>query len=101
MKTIDSVKALLTEIHHCVDLSGDECKITDEKRFRDEAIDLLAYNMALSNDPDLREAIAYIVWEAAKALGIYPSSIHEFYASRGRGAWFCIHCFWAKNLPLW
>ena len=87
MKTFDSVKSLLSEIHHCVDLSGDECKITDEKKFRDEIIDLLAYNMALSIDPDILEAIAYIVWEAGKALGVYPSSIQEFYTSRGKGAY--------------
>ncbi len=87
MKTYDSVKELLSSIESCVDFKGEGCKITDERMFTEEVIDQLVYNMALSNDQDLREAIAYIICEAARQLEIYPSSIHEFYESRGKGAY--------------
>ena len=87
MKTYTSVAELVSSIESCVDLKNGGCRVTDEKRFRREIIDQLAYNMALSDDQNLREAIAYIIWETAGQLGVYPASIHEFYESRGKGAY--------------
>ena len=87
MKTYASVADLVSSIESCVDLKNGGCKVTDEKGFKGEVIDQLAYNMALSDDQNLREAIAYIIWETAAQLGVYPSSIHEFYESRGKGAY--------------
>lgn len=87
MKTYNSINELLSSVKSCVDIKNDAYKITDVKRFREEIIDQLGYNMCLSGDKDMREAISYIVWKTAKQLGIYPSSIHEFYESRGKGAY--------------
>ncbi|MGA1843550.1 MAG: class II fructose-bisphosphate aldolase [bacterium] len=87
MKTYDSLKELLSSMECCLDLKKGACTLTDKKTFADTIIDRLAYTMALSTDQDVRSAIAYIVWEAAQQLGIHPSSIHEFYESRGRGAY--------------
>ncbi len=70
-----------------MDLENEAYKITDVKKFREEIIDQLVYNMCLSENQEMREAISYIVWKAAEQLGIYPSSIHEFYEARGKGAY--------------
>ncbi|MGA1863500.1 MAG: class II fructose-bisphosphate aldolase [bacterium] len=87
MKTYNSVNELLSSVKGCMDIKKDALKITDTKKLRAEIIDELAYNMCLSDNQDIREAISYIVWKAAKELGIYPSSIHDFYESRGKGAY--------------
>jgi fructose/tagatose bisphosphate aldolase len=87
MRTYYSVKELLSSIGPYVDVKDEKCSITDEKRFKEVVIDELAYNMALSADPDIREAIAYVVWNTAQQLGVFPSSIHMFYKSRGKGVY--------------
>ena len=87
MKIYNSVNELLSSVEGCIDIRKDTLKIIDTKKLRTGIIDELAYNMCLSDNQDIREAISYIVWKAAKELGIYPSSIHDFYESRGKGAY--------------
>lgn len=87
MKTFDSVDKLLSSIKGCINAGKDRVEIKDKDSLRKDVIDQLAYNMAISKDQGIREAIAYIVWESSRQLGIYPSSIHEFYESRGKGAY--------------
>ncbi|MGA1794229.1 MAG: class II fructose-bisphosphate aldolase [bacterium] len=87
MKTYDSLTELLSSMECCLDLKKGACTLTDKNTFTDTIVDRLAYTMAVSNDQDVRSSIAYIMWESAQQLGIHPSSIHEFYESRGRGAY--------------
>jgi fructose/tagatose bisphosphate aldolase len=42
---------------------------------------------AVFGEDDAREDARWLIWEIAQALGIYPSSIHDFYIARGRGAY--------------
>lgn len=42
---------------------------------------------AVFGEDDAREDARWLIWEIAQALGIHPSSIHDFYLARGRGAY--------------
>lgn len=87
MNLIGNVSELLTVIKPCIDISSGELVLKDDRLLREEVIDQLAYNMALSDDQALQEAIAYLVWESGRQLGIFSASINEFYVARAKGAY--------------
>jgi len=57
--------------------------VKNENQLR-ERMDSLIYE-ALFGDAETKEALRWLIWEAAQTLGIRPSSIQEFYVARGRG----------------
>jgi fructose/tagatose bisphosphate aldolase len=62
---------------------GGKLKVQDERQLRERSR-LLAEASALGDGIDQGQA-RWLIWEAALALGICPSSIQGLYAARGRG----------------
>jgi len=57
--------------------------VKNENQLR-ERMDSLIYE-AVFADAETKEALRWLIWEAAQTLGIRPSSIQELYVARGRG----------------
>jgi len=87
MEVLEGINGLLSLTENCLNLTEGKFEITDADTLRNEIVDCLAYTMALTQDIALRDAIAYIIWEAASKLGIYSCSIHDFYIARSRGSY--------------
>ena len=68
---------------------GVEQRVTvlDEAALRERLIGNLVYNAAVGQDDGIKEGCRWLVREAARALGVFPASIHEMYSARGRGEW--------------
>ena len=60
-------------------------EVMDERRLREELMDELAFEAVFNADPDLRDAVRWVIWSASQALGCGSASIHELYRARGRG----------------
>jgi fructose/tagatose bisphosphate aldolase len=60
-------------------------EVTDERRFRDEALDGLVFEAVFAADASVRDAARWVIWSASQALGCGSASIHELYRARGRG----------------
>jgi fructose/tagatose bisphosphate aldolase len=58
--------------------------VHDESRLRG-LMDELAVEAVFNADPDLRDAVRWVIWSASQALGCGSASIHELYMARGRG----------------
>jgi fructose-bisphosphate aldolase, class II len=76
---------LIETIRGAAHLEGDRLAIDDEPRFRDSAIQDLAWTAAFATDDATTAAAQWLVWEASQELGAFSASIHELYAARGRG----------------
>lgn len=48
-------------------------------------IDKIALDLVTSDDTQLKKKLAKKIFDIAYKKGVYPSSIHEFYAARGKG----------------
>jgi fructose/tagatose bisphosphate aldolase len=77
---------LLSSLKGAVAVEGSIVRVQDEKAVRRSAIDLLAYEAALSDSAEVKEYASWLIHELGHALGAVPSSIHELYAARGKGA---------------
>jgi fructose/tagatose bisphosphate aldolase len=66
-------------------IGDDGLHVIDERRFRTDLVDELAFEAVFNADPTLREAVRWVIWSASQALGCGSASIHELYAARGRG----------------
>jgi len=84
MKEYENVTELLNSIKSGVSISGGKLEITNKELFRDQLIDELVFNVSLNEDASVKEACQWIIWEAAREYGVFPSSIQEFYDARGR-----------------
>ena len=58
-------------------------RVLDEVRFRAEAKPLIEAAVFAENK-ETREAARWVIWEGARALGVYPASIQTLYEARGR-----------------
>ena len=65
-------------------VSGGQLSVTDPAALAGPMMDTLARH-AVFGAEDERAWARWIIWEAARAVGIYPASIHGFYMARGRG----------------
>ena len=65
-------------------IRGDSVEVSDERRFRDELLDGLAFDAVFGED-DARAAARWVIWSASHALGCGSASIHHLYMARGRG----------------
>jgi fructose/tagatose bisphosphate aldolase len=59
--------------------------VKDESLLRKNGIDALVYTAVFGGD-EYKPVARWMIREAALALGIVPSSVHELYIARGRGA---------------
>jgi len=79
-KNVDELRKFLAGK---VEIKGDEVVIADEGALKAAARELME-NSVLNENSDVRDAVRWVVREAAQALGIIPSSINDLYMSRGR-----------------
>jgi len=72
-----------TELCHAVGIREKDgaVTITDESAFR-RRIDDLVDTIILSDSDRIKQCCMWIIWEGARQLGIYPSSIRALYAQR-------------------
>ncbi|MBI3943735.1 MAG: class II fructose-bisphosphate aldolase [Chloroflexi bacterium] len=69
-----------------ISLDDHEIRIRNEARLRSEGIDTLIWN-AVFGEAEVQAYAQWLIWETAQAIGIQPSSIHDFYMARGHGAY--------------
>jgi len=82
--TTPTLKSLLNSLDGALHVTnGGKLKVKDEAKLR-ATIDALAEKSAFGQG-DEQGTARWLIWEAALALGIVPSSIHELYIARGRG----------------
>jgi fructose/tagatose bisphosphate aldolase len=60
--------------------------IPDPSRISGAHVDALV-RQAVFGDDDQQADARWLIWEIAQALGIWPSSIHDLYMARGKGAY--------------
>ncbi|MEW5804913.1 MAG: class II fructose-bisphosphate aldolase [bacterium] len=84
MTVYADLKELLDSIKDGVSISTGALKITNKELFRDQLIDELALNASLNENQSVKQACQWIIWESSRELGIFSSSIQEFYEARGR-----------------
>jgi fructose/tagatose bisphosphate aldolase len=78
------IQSLLEAVGQSVAVTpGGKVRVADEARLRQHAR-TLAERSALAQGAE-QGAARWLIWEAAAALGIVPSSIQGLYAARGRG----------------
>ncbi|HYI65614.1 MAG TPA: class II fructose-bisphosphate aldolase [Candidatus Limnocylindrales bacterium] len=82
ISTADELRARLEGVATITEAGVD---VTDEQRLRGELIDELAFEAVFNPDPDLRDAVRWVIWSASQTLGCGSASIHELYRARGRG----------------
>lgn len=66
---------------------GGGLTVPDEAALRERLIERLVYIAVPGQDGELKEACQWVIREAARAVGVFPASIHELYVARGRGQW--------------
>src|SRR3990172_1601038 len=78
-----AIDSLAASLDGALSVSRNKVSVTHPARLR-ARIDLLAERAALAKGAE-QGAARWLIWEAALALGIVPSSINELYAARGAG----------------
>ena len=67
-------------------VKGGTVTIPDESRISGAHLDALV-RQAVFGDDDQKADARWLIWEIAQAVGIHPSSIHDLYIARGKGAY--------------
>ncbi|MDQ3689212.1 MAG: class II fructose-bisphosphate aldolase [Chloroflexota bacterium] len=80
--TADDLRARLEGV---ATITATGVEVTDERQLRGELMDDLVFESVFNPDADLRDAVRWVIWSAAQALGCGSASIHELYRARGRG----------------
>ncbi len=78
------VQDLLEKTRNALKISAQQLQIEDLAQLKAATIDELVYNLCLNASQTVKDACRWIIWEAAAALQIYPSSIQELYAAKGK-----------------
>ncbi|HWP34431.1 MAG TPA: class II fructose-bisphosphate aldolase [Thermodesulfobacteriota bacterium] len=79
------VPTLLAAAAPALRLAPTGVEVADPARLRDRVVDQLAYSAANGVTPEVRQAAAWLIREAARALGVLSASIQPLYEARGRG----------------
>lgn len=82
-----SVEEMTNALKGICTVTGDQLTITDEARFRNEAIDKLVWNAVFCKDELTRDTARWTIWEASQAMGCPSASINDFYMARTKDAW--------------
>ena len=69
----------------CIDVKNGQVTVKDESLLRQNGIDALVYTAVFGGD-EYKPVARWLIRETALALGVVPSSVHELYIARGRGA---------------
>ena len=80
--TADDLRARLAGVATITDAG---LEVSDERRFREEIVDGLAFEAVFADDAAVRDAARWVIWSASQALGCGSASIHDLYRARGRG----------------
>lgn len=78
-------KELYLNLGEAITVTKGRIKIRDIALLREEFIEELVDNLALSEEQGIRDICFEIIWELAQAHQIYPSSIQSLYEARGKG----------------
>jgi len=81
---MNAMDALLKSLQDSVAPTDGRVEVRDAAKLK-ARIDGLIYE-AVFGDGETKAAARWLIWEIAQALGTRPSSIHELYIARGRGA---------------
>ncbi|MDD5614436.1 MAG: class II fructose-bisphosphate aldolase [Candidatus Omnitrophica bacterium] len=68
-----------------IKVAGSEVSIENSGLFASEGIDRLVEHIVFQKDLKKKSVYAWIIWEAARQIGICPASIHDLYRAMGRG----------------
>lgn len=79
------VDEILSSTDGILSVSNDAVKVLNDKKLREELVDTLVYNVALSEDQRVKELCAWLIRSAAEDVGIMCASINGLYEARGRG----------------
>jgi fructose/tagatose bisphosphate aldolase len=82
--TIASAADLRARLSGVATITESGLHLHDEARLR-QLMDELAFEAVFNPDPELRDAVRWVIWSASQALGCGSASIHELYLARGRG----------------
>ena len=83
--TLTSAADLRSRLEGVAVIGADGVDLLDERRFREELLDELAFDAVFHADARVREATRWVIWSASQAIGCGSASIHELYVARGRG----------------
>ncbi|MBI2763853.1 MAG: class II fructose-bisphosphate aldolase [Chloroflexi bacterium] len=80
-----SAADLLARVAGAVHVEDGRVVIDDLAQLRGEAIRVIAWTAAFTQDERAAAAAQWLAWEASQATGARSASIHELYAARARG----------------
>ena len=78
-------KQLLNECAEILELDGNDVRILDEAKLKNELIDVLIYTAIFSSDQATQEAARWLIRRAGVACGIMSASIQSLYEAMGKG----------------
>jgi len=84
MNLIENIDVLRNSLSNIVDFH-EGVKVIDKDTFTQTVLDSLVYNLAVNDDKKVKQTCKWVIWEAARQFGIYPSSMHELYMARAHG----------------
>ena len=77
----EDVKGMLSKY---VKIKDGSLTVLDDRGLREKMWEIV-WNAVFNTDESMRTFARWVIWEAAGALGIVPSSIHDLYMARARG----------------
>ncbi|MBI5835910.1 MAG: class II fructose-bisphosphate aldolase [Candidatus Eisenbacteria bacterium] len=80
-----SIQELESQLQGILEVQGGKVRVLDEGALRSRGAELLARAGALSADEATRDHARALARKAAAAIGVYPASIQDLYAARGKG----------------
>lgn len=83
-----SIQDIFSSSKKSLKFTKDGVQIINADDFRKDVIDRLVYTSVFHQKKELVKICRYLIFEAAKKLGIIPASIYKFYLGRARNKYF-------------
>ena len=83
--SIVTAEALRARLAGVATITDAGLEVSDERRFRQEIVDGLAFEAVFATEAAVRDAARWVIWSASQAFGCGSASIHDLYRARGRG----------------
>lgn len=77
-------EAVRRAVGAAISIEGGRLAVRDEAPLASPMMDELV-RLAVFGEAAEKDWARWVIWEAARAVGTYPASIHDFYMARGRG----------------